>query len=120
MKLVAVVLVVWPLPKSQNRFVIVPNDASVNVTAKGAAPINGVAEKAATGAEASPQQLGASNATVSTNQPAAPILASEPRRHLNWTDWPTAANGRFTIVVMKPADEPLQPERPVSGLAVPV
>ena len=46
---VATVLVVVPSPKSQNRFVIVPLDESVNVTVKGFSPLSGVPLKLALG-----------------------------------------------------------------------
>src|SRR5215831_2582397 len=44
-KFVAVVLVVIPFPKSQNRFVIVPVEKSLKLTVSGAWPLVGVAEK---------------------------------------------------------------------------
>ena len=40
--LVAVVLLVSPSPKSQNRLVMRPSEVSVNVTARGVAPLVGV------------------------------------------------------------------------------
>ena len=40
---------VLPSPKSHRRLVIIPVDASVNLTVKGAIPVVGAAEKAATG-----------------------------------------------------------------------
>src|SRR5712671_5265727 len=48
-KLVSVVLLVAPSPKFQKRLVIVPVEESVNATARGATPLVGVPEKAATG-----------------------------------------------------------------------
>src|SRR5947209_4710171 len=48
-KVVAVVLVVEPSPKSQNRLVIVPVELSVKVTVRGITPLVGVAAKLATG-----------------------------------------------------------------------
>src|SRR5437870_2612379 len=49
MTVVALVLSVAVSPKLQNRFVIVPLDVSVNVTANGTAPLVGVALKPASG-----------------------------------------------------------------------
>ena len=51
-KLVAVVLVVEPSPKSQKRLVIVPVELSVKVTTKGSKPAVGLAEKCAAGIRA--------------------------------------------------------------------
>src|SRR5215510_1116700 len=49
LKEVAVVLVVEPSPKSQNRLVMVPLEESVNVTVKGLKPLVGEAVNAAEG-----------------------------------------------------------------------
>ena len=49
-RILAVVLVVDPSPKFQERFKIVPVEVSVNVTTSGHEPLVGVAEKLATGA----------------------------------------------------------------------
>ena len=82
-KLVAVVFVVTPLPKFQNRFVIVPLEVSVKSTESGALPEVGVALKEAVGAETWPQHARTWMLTVSTNQPALLTLLSVPQRHRN-------------------------------------
>src|SRR6267142_6171694 len=115
-KLLAVVLVVTPLPKFQERLVIVPEEVSVKVTASGTGPLVGVAEKDAAGTTTWPQQTWARMLTVSRYQPVPPLLLSVPARHLNWTCWPAAEAGRLTRPVMKPLELPLQAERPPKGL----
>src|ERR1035437_2070660 len=92
--LVAVVLVVFPSPKSQNRLVIVPLELSVNVTASGAAPLVGVPVKLATGTIApvpltvlvATPPLAVANVTLLVNAPAL-----------------TGANCTTTLVEPKPA-----------------
>src|SRR6266567_3400935 len=49
LKVVAAVLVVVPLPKSQNRLVMVPVELSVKETVSGLTPLVGLAVKLATG-----------------------------------------------------------------------
>jgi hypothetical protein len=44
------------------------------------------------------------------------LLESLPIRQRRTIIWPAAEAGRFTTVVMKPSDEPLQAARPPSGL----
>ena len=54
--------------------------------------------------------------TVSIHQPTLALLLSVPQFHLNWTDWPEAAGGRSTVVVINPLELPLHAARPASGL----
>ena len=114
--LVAVVFEVTPLPKLQNRFVIVPLEASVKITASGDAPLVGDAVNEATGGVISPQQDRAVTDIVSTYQPLEPTLLSEAQRQRSWTVCPEADGGSNNDVVMKPPEFPLQQRRPASGL----
>ena len=52
----------------------------------------------------------------SMRQPWRPKLTSLPIRQRSTTLWPTEAAGRFTVVVMKPAETPVHAIRPASGL----
>ena len=52
----------------------------------------------------------------STRQPWTATLLSLPRRQRSTIFCPTAAAGRFTVVVMKPPELPVHAERPASGL----
>src|ERR1041384_1067634 len=56
-KLVAVVLLVAPSPKVQNRLVIEPAELSVNVTVNGGVPLVGVPLNIAVGGETVPRTL---------------------------------------------------------------
>src|SRR5205807_1023260 len=102
-------------PKFQDRFVIVPVEESVNVTASGATPFTGTPLKPAVGGAACEQQMAAVIVTVSTYHPPAETLVSEPQRQRNWTDCPAAAAGRFTTVVIKPPELALHACLPPSG-----
>jgi hypothetical protein len=50
------------------------------------------------------------------NQPVPDVLVSLPIRQRSWIFCPCAAAGRFTVVVMYPAEVPVHAERPARGL----
>src|SRR6478736_8396871 len=58
--------------------------------------------------------------TLSILQPSTPVLVSLPMRQRSTIFCPAAAAGRFTVVVMKPAEFPLHAWRPARGLLKPV
>src|SRR4051794_15493883 len=116
-KLVASVLVVAPLPKLQNRFVIVPVEASRKVTVRGGVPLVGEPVNEAKGGARVPQQVREIIATESRNQPLSATLASAPQSHLNCTDCPVAEGGRLTRVVTNPPEAPVHACLRESGLA---
>ena len=63
------------------------------------------------------QAPGWERTTLSTLQPTPAVLLSLPMRQRSTMFCPAAADGRFTVVVIKPADTPPHAERPPSGLA---
>src|SRR6478735_1014444 len=63
------------------------------------------------------QDPGWERTTLSTLQPTPAVLLSLPMRQRSTMFCPAAADGRFTVVVIKPADVPPHAERPPSGLA---
>src|SRR6476469_3178271 len=63
------------------------------------------------------QDPGWERTTLSTLQPTPAVLLSLPMRQRSTMFCPAAADGRFTVVVIKPADTPPHAERPPSGLA---
>jgi hypothetical protein len=57
---------------------------------------------------------------LSTLQPEPAVLVSLPMRQRNTIFCPAAAGGKFTVVVIKPADVFPHAERPARGLVNPV
>src|SRR2546423_7490125 len=105
---VAVVFEVFPLPKFQNRFVIVPAEVSLKVTVSGGVPLVGAPLNNAIGGASVPQQVGETNAIESINQPVLPMLASHPARHFRRIGRAFAEEGKLTRVVMNPEELPVQ------------
>jgi hypothetical protein len=66
------------------------------------------------------QAPGWETTTLSILQPSTPVLVSLPMRQRSTTFCPAAAAGRFTVVVIKPAEFPLHAWRPARGLLKPV
>lgn len=52
--------------------------------------------------------------------PVPPTEASVPIAQRNWTCCPLAEAGKFASTSMKPPEFPVQPERPESGLPLPL
>src|SRR6476661_5850295 len=61
------------------------------------------------------QAPGWERTTLSTLQPTPAVLLSLPMRQRSTMFCPAATDGRFTVVVIKPADVPPHAERPPSG-----
>jgi hypothetical protein len=56
------------------------------------------------------------NTTLSMRQPVPATDSSLPIRQRSTMSWPATPGGRFTVVVTKPPDDPLQAALPASGL----
>src|SRR4051812_34357324 len=90
-------------------------DVGVNVAVAVAVAVD-VAVAVGVG-ETAGQTPGSEKTTLSILQPTPAVLLSLPMRQRSTTFCPAAADGRFTVVVIKPADTPPHAARPPSGFA---
>src|SRR4051812_18327145 len=98
-----------------NVAVAVDVDVGVNVAVAVAVAVD-VAVAVGVG-ETAGQAPGSEKTTLSILQPTPAVLLSLPMRQRSTRFCPAAADGRFTVVVIKPADTPPHAARPPSGFA---